>query len=351
MKKRVLMMGSVLSVKGGMTSVVNNFLSNCFSEFEIDYFPTHHNRGALNDIILFALKAPLMILKMVKAEIIHLHMSERGSCIRKYICFKIARIMKKKIIVHMHGAEFKEYYEACNKGMQTRILNMLVNADYVIVLGENWEKYVKGLSPKINTVILKNTVAKSNSIVLRNEKIFNILFMAIIDKRKGIHDLVEAAYLIVKNLPDKRLKFIIAGTGNDEIEIKKRVKELNLNSYFEFTGWITSVEKDKVLKQSHLLVLPSYNEGLPVSIVEAMSYAIPIVSTNVGSIDEAVFNGENGYLLKPGDVNNLYNSIREMIENEELWNSFSQKSLDIFNQYFDNNQYFNKVEQLYKGEL
>lgn len=348
MKKKVLMLGSVLSVKGGMTAVVNNFLNWNFENCEITYFPTHYNKGNILNIILFFLNLPVICLKMLKSDCVHMHMSERGSCIRKYICFKFAYKMKKKIIIHMHGAEFKEYYSGCGEKVQNKILNMLLKADYVITLGDNWKNYVLTLSSDINTIILKNTVPKSDVIVERNNECFNILFLGIIDKRKGIYDLIEAVKQITKNDFEKSLNFIIAGTGNDEEEIKKIINDLGINNYFEFTGWISAEQKKEVLSKSHLLVLPSYNEGLPVSIVEAMSYGMPIISTNVGSINEAVFNRINGYLLEPGDVEGLSQAIKEIVENTQLWEQFSNNSLEIFNRDFDNENYFKKIRKLYE---
>lgn len=347
-KIKVLMVGSETTVKGGMTTVVNSFLNHNFLKYEIEYIPTHYNCGTIKNILNFFGNIINLSKAIKENEIIHMHMSERGSCIRKYIVFKIAKKNNKKVIIHTHGAEFKEYYSNLSYNMKKRIIELLTGCDEVITLGENWNEYFKSLSSDIRCRILKNSVEIPVDKVSMDDKEFNILFLAIIDKRKGIYDLVEVANKILKAYDgDKKINFIIAGTGKEEEEIKKLVKQYKLNDNFNFLGWINGEKKKEVLKNTHLFLLPSYNEGLPVSILEAISYGIPVISTNVGSINEAVLNNFNGYLIEPGDIEGLKCRINSIIENPELWIKFSNNSKQLCKQEFNSEEYFRNMEKIY----
>lgn len=345
---KVLMVGSETKIRGGMTTVVEAYLNNEFKHTSITYIPTHYSGNKLVSIGKFALKLHRLASKIKESDIIHMHMSERGSCIRKYLIYKIAKKNNKKVITHMHGAEFKEYYDAASDSIKNKILELLKNSDYVLTLGKNWNEYVKSIDKDINAIILKNSVDIPNLKSALDNKIFNILFLAVIEKRKGIYELIEASKVLVEKYKgNKEIKFIIAGSGREEENIKKLVKEYNMEEYFEFKGWINGETKKELLAKSHLFVLPSYNEGLPLSILEAISYGIPIVSTNVGSIDEAVINKENGFLVKVGDVEELEEKIEEILKDENKWEKMSQKSKKICEKNFDIEKYFENIEKIY----
>mgnify|MGYP000429415235 FL=1 len=98
-----------------------------------------------------------------------------------------------------------------------------------------------------------------------------------------------------------------------------------------------------------MLVLPSYNEGLPIAILEAMSYGLPIISTNVGSIGEAVKEKENGFLIEPGDVDSLAHAMIQLTNNSILWKKESRASRNICETKFSENVFFEAVEKIYRG--
>ena len=354
MKKEIniLMLGSDLSVKGGMTTVVESFLNNKFNnKINIKFVPTHIEKNIFKQLIFFINALIKIVYSLIFDEIsiIHMHLSEKGSFYRKYIIFILGKIFNKKIIIHMHGAEFKEFYENSSKNIKQNIIKLLKGADYVLVLGDNWNDYVKGLDNSIKTRIFRNSVKVRNDIVTRKKNNINILFLAVLIERKGIFDLIEASRIIINNkkLLNYNIKFTIAGTGSSEYKCKNKVSEYKLDSFFDFKGWITGKEKYNLLKESQIFVLPSYNEGLPVAILEAMSYGLPIISTNVGSIEDAVKDNFNGFLINPGDINLLAHRITECILNKNMWEEFSQNSRKFIENIYDDKLYFNNIENLY----
>lgn len=357
MKKNinVLMVGSDLSVKGGMTTVVENFLNNKFKKnINIIYIATHiEGKKAINKSIFFISALFKIIYNLVfnNISIIHVHLSERGSFYRKYLVFIVGKIFNKKIIIHMHGAEFEEFYNKSCKIIRKNINLLLKNSDKVIVLGDKWNEFVIGINPNINSYILRNSVKYSNERCIFDKININILFLAVLIERKGIFDLVKAAKILLENenLSKYNIKFLIAGSGLEERNVKKQVKSLNIEKYFEFKGWVKLQEKEELLKKSQIFVLPSYNEGLPVAILEAMNYGLSIISTKVGSIEDAVKDNYNGFLINPGDVNQLSRSIEKLIIDSSLREEFSKNSKKVINDSYDELDYFSRVEKLYYG--
>lgn len=351
----VLMCGSRTSVKGGITTVVESFLRHEFnSAIRLTYIPTHTEKGKVFNSFYFGVKLFAVAAHLVLRQpaYVHLHMSERGSFIRKYILFHLGKSADSQVVVHTHGAEFKQYYLEASLNRKKQILRLLKEADRVIVLGESWERILQEIEPATNTEILMNAVPIP--VHLRNvtdKAVLSILFLAVLIERKGILDLIEAA---VEFLPEaeragKEVQFNIAGDGELMEQAKRLTETLGIGEKFAFHGWIGPEKKEELLRQADLFVLPSYNEGLPLSILEAMSFGIPIISTDVGSVDEAVIDGVNGYLIQPGDREALTESLVSCLDESNL-EKMGAASRELAKQKFDEQLYFEKVEAMYRAK-
>lgn len=349
---RVLMVGSSVNVKGGMTTVVEAFLSHNFgNDIVLKYIPTHiENVGKVQKTLYFLINLIRILIHLVfgKVNIIHMHMSERGSFSRKYIIFRLAKLFNIPVITHTHGAEFKEFYEKSNSKLKLKINHLLKDSNVVITLGEIWNQIIKEIEPKSNTIILRNSVPIPATKNVINNEIIKVLFLAVLIKRKGILDLIEASEKIIKELEEKnkQIEFVIAGDGDLREEAKSLVNNLGLNSYFKFVGWVNNEQKHKLLQETDLFLLPSYNEGLPLSILEAISYGIPVISTNVGSINEAVKNGENGFLINPGDKDKLAKYTTKLLTGSDF-HKMGTKSRELAEDVFNIDSYFKSVKNLY----
>lgn len=344
------MVGSDLSVKGGMTTVVKSFLEHDFGDdLAIKYISTHKE---VRNKPLYFFKQLLKILYIIifmKIDIIHMHMSERGSFKRKYIVYNISRLFRKRVITHTHGAEFESYYKQSNKRNKKRIRKLLRGSDSIIVLGESWNNIILSIEPSANTVILRNSVSLPTDIAqANNNKSINILYLAVLIERKGILDLIKASKNVIEYLEKNKVKinFIIAGDGELRKKAENLVRSLNISQNFNFLGWINLKEKNDVLLNTDIFVLPSYNEGLPMSILEAMSFGIPILATDVGSISDAVISEENGYLIEAGNIIELERRLIEMISGNKL-NDMGMKSRKLTEQYFNIDSYFKDIKTLY----
>ena len=144
----------------------------------------------------------------------------------------------------------------------------------------------------------------------------NVLFLGILGPRKGVFDLLPAFKgLVDGHAGDVRLRI----GGNGEVERAARtVRALGLAAQVELLGWVAGEAKQAQLAQADVFVLPSYNEGLPVSLLEAMAYGVPVISTRVGGIPELVRDGIDGFLIEPGDRAALEDRLRRLAEDARL---------------------------------
>ena len=170
-----------------------------------------------------------------------------------------------------------------------------------------------------------------------------ILFLGFICERKGCFDIPAIVDQVCRKIPDAQ--FILGGSG--EIEKVKQKLSAKYKDNVVFPGWIRNEQKKQYLREADIFLLPSYNEGMPMAILDAMGCGLPIVSTDVGGIPKIVRQGVNGYLYKPGDSKNMACAIIEYLTNDEKRVKAGQESVDIIRKSYSLQQNIDKLEKIY----
>ena len=316
---RVLVVGNDLSVKGGISAVISQLLSHDWHSDGIDmsFIPTYIGNNRLKELFFFA-KAVHRIRSVFKSkkrpDLVHIHMSYRGSFIRKQFIHRICMRAGIPDIIHMHGSEFIRWYQSCGKNRQKQIRKFLSEANYIIALGDLGKRQITEIEPASHVGVIHNSVTNPSrtEIVRWNSDSFQVLFLGVLIKRKGVGDLLDSIALLRQYNRLGSMHFDIAGTGEEETALKNRVRGLGLENIVDFPGWVSGERKKQLLRESQVLVLPSYHEGLPIAVLDAISYGLPIVATDVGDTRNAVIDGYNGFLIKPGDVTALADSLHRL---------------------------------------
>lgn len=345
---RVLMCGSVLSVKGGMVSVVKNYLNyEDWGNVNITYIPTHIEKSNYLLIPYFGIACcKILLLAMFgKIDIAHLHTAERGSFYRKAFLVRLLKKFGIKTIMHHHGAEFELFYKNLSEKRKKDVRRVLELTDVNIVLSQKLVSMVKDKALTAHVEVLYNAV-NSYTTNPYNMKARNILFLGRLGERKGIYDLLEVIKILDADI-DKDIKFYLCGDGEVE-EVKQRIKAMGIDERIAHVGWVDSVKKEKFMSESMINVLPSYNEGLPMTILETMAYGIPNISTSIASIPEVLHDGENGYLINPGDINMLAKCISLLINDSSLRECFSQRSYLLIKNSFSLDTKIAELKEIYK---
>lgn len=144
-------------------------------------------------------------------------------------------------------------------------------------------------------------------------------------------------------------RLLIGGDGEIE-KVQQYIKDNKLDNVAEYIGWVSGEEKIKLLNEVDVFILPSYNEGLPISLLEAMSYNLPIISTTVGGIPEILKNEYNGFLINPGDLIALESAISTLINNPSKRKLQGKRSGEIVMPFLPN-MVINQLDCLYKELL
>lgn len=355
-KVKVLMVGNHKKVKGGITSVVNQLLAHDWRQenIQMTYIPSYVGGNNIKKILMFILSYGRIAVNMIfrRPHIIYMHMSYRGSFHRKNALHRLSRIFGVKTIIHLHGSEFKDWYDGSDLKVQAQIKKLLKESSKFIVLGQRWEETIKNIEAETNTVVVTNTIRIPEVRVSVPKDVVSFLFVGVLIERKGVRDLIHA----VGQLKDRGVDltachFNIAGSGVLDSELKALTEELGIEKSIHFLGWVGVEDKESVMMENHILILPSYNEGLPIAILEAISYGMPVIATDVGDVSSAVLDQENGFLFKAGDVSHLAQLIELMILESQkgLWQRMSDKSREIAIDRFDEKAYFTELSELFRS--
>jgi glycosyltransferase involved in cell wall biosynthesis len=321
MKLEITMIGASLEQNGGIATVENLILKHVGKSMEIEHITSHDEGDIKHRLIVFAQALVQFLWRLItqKIDIVYIHLSDGGSVLRKAIIAVIALIFAKPVFIHTHGAEFHLTYSRLPEWAKECLNSIFCRCNGFIVLSTVWQDfYVNnlGLNPE-QVFVLPNPTELPVEIPQRcNEEKVTLLFCGRVGERKGVFDLIKA----FANLPSPiktRSKLILAGDGDIE-QGKELVESLNLVNEVTFLGWVDSEQRDKLLSQADVFILPSYNEGLPMAILEAMAWGLPIISTPVGGIPELVITNKNGFLVTAGDVEGLSQAMASLIDNQEL---------------------------------
>lgn len=315
--KKIVMIGTRFETMGGISSVVNVYReAGFFDKHPIVYLSSHGDgsKGLKLRLLIGAFFRLFFLLSMRRVSVVHLHMSSRASFWRKSVYFLLAKAFFVPVIIHLHGGEFAVFYKDELGALGRRFVRWVYDAsDAVIVLSETWKSWLSSISKNKNIVPIYNPVVLPDDVPLVvSGGAACVLFLGRLGKLKGTYDLVRALARI-----DAEWSAVLAGDGDID-QISDLSKNLGVEGRVTLAGWVRGDRKVELLRNASVYVLPSYNEGLPMSLLEAMAYGLPVVTTPVGGIPEAVTDGVDGYLVEPGNTLQIQEKIEFLIKNPDV---------------------------------
>lgn len=183
----------------------------------------------------------------------------------------------------------------------------------------------------------------------KNEDEPYILYAGSLDALKGLFDLIKSAKEVCRE--QQNVKFVLAGRGPLEKKLKRFVHNLGLDENFSFTGHLNQEALLRYYQNATVFVHPSYHEGLPTTILEAMSCKIPVIGTKVAGTSEVVTDGETGFLVPPKSPDKLATAILSLLINKELRESMGINASECIKRNFNWNLISKKFEEIYMDML
>jgi glycosyltransferase involved in cell wall biosynthesis len=319
------MLGTDITTMGGIASVIKDYFdSGLMKRLNVEYVPTHKDGSKLFKAWFFLKQFPKAAGRCLGADLVHIHTSHGWSYRRLSTLLFISNQANKKTVLHVHGSQFDEYYQQAGKIERAWIRRGLRSANIVIALSSSWKEKLLAMEPQANIVVLRNGVNYSEYQLNTPRELHSpvsVLFLGRLGERKGIYDLLDA----INHLDIDAFQFVLAGDGDLE-KVRKIVSEHKWEKNVQVPGWVGAEEKKRLLQAADIYILPSYHEGLPISILEAISAGLPVIATPVGGIPEAVVDGLNGYLVSPGDPEAIAASIERVVLDYQQWKKMSEAS-------------------------
>lgn len=326
--KKTIILGTDRSTRGGITSVIRTYESTkVWRKWNCIWISTYNDKSSLHKIIYFLIGFLKFILKLPFSKIIHIHLSWRISAVRKFPFFILSYLFKKKIIVHLHsGAE-----PIINSKLRKLYNFYFQNADLTILLANSIKHSLENIYSFKKGIVLYN----SSNISLQ-KKIDSlqkyILFTGHINDNKGIFDLLNAFSLVCKNHPSWKL--VIAGIG-DVKKLNFLINKYQISEQVVFIGWVDGSKKAEIFNNANIFCLPTYNEGFPMSVVEAWACELPVITTPVGGLVDILDHKKNALVFEPGNIKSLSNNIDILIKDKDLRNKLIKESKKLTNTIFN----------------
>lgn len=314
-RRKVLTVGPDINGLGGISAVLQMYRRNVPG---FAFSPTNSRRGTIaGAFVLGATLLKLPFYRLAGYDTVHAHGGSGKSYIRKRIVLGWARRLGFRTVFHCHGGGFAVFAQSRGK---ERVSRELARYDAVAVLSGGWRRYFAGELGCRSVTVIDNMVELPAVPVERREvpegEPVRFVFLGKLCRDKGVWDLLDALASERDSL-DGRIKVSVGGNG-DVDEFRRRTAELGLEGMVEYVGCVYGADKDALLRRCDVMLLPSYIEGMPITLLEAGVYAMPSITTTVGGIPELITDGVQGTLLTPGDVPALAAAIKNYAGDRQL---------------------------------
>jgi glycosyltransferase involved in cell wall biosynthesis len=346
---QVVMVGDSLKKQGGIVTVEKMMLACAPPGIHIHHIGTAVDGSGIGKMFGFIRGLVQLVswLMTHPVDLVHIHVADNGSAYRKAIVTLIARLFRKPVVLHAHAPEFHLFYPAQPRIMRQWLRYSFQQCDRFIAVSESWKSYYMetlGLVAQ-QAIAITNPIQVPAHVPTRDHPTdIKIVFLGRIGQRKGAFDLISA-FALLSPQNRKNATLILAGDGEID-QARDLIQKLNLQDSITLLNWLTPTDRDQLMASANIFVLPSYNEGLPLSLLEAMGWSLPVLTTPVGGIPNLITHHTNGLLCPPGDIRQIAKELETLIQDEALRTQLGEQARqDVLP--FDVKNYFLQLTDIY----
>jgi N-acetylglucosaminyldiphosphoundecaprenol N-acetyl-beta-D-mannosaminyltransferase len=256
-----------------------------------------------------------------------------------------AKWFGKKCIIHLHSFSPETSFDSKYKWIYRKVFK---SADQIIVLSPYWKQALEnsfGLEIPISILLNPSAIP---FIPIQYQRKPILLFAGTLNSRKGYKDLIKAFAQIHQQMPDWKLYL----AGNGEInEAEELAFSLGVGEKTFCVGWVEQLLKEKLFSEASIFCLPSYAEGFPMAVIDAMGYKIPVITTNVGGITDIFTSGEDLLLYNPGNLDQLSFHIINLMKNSEERLALSNRAFEKIEAKFSISKIAQQLDEIYNNVL
>lgn len=362
---QILLVSHIGKPWGGISTLFETILqSELKNKFDLTFFESSisQKKSSTGDLriqsILHSLKSIFLFsftLIKQKSKIVHIATAHKGSFVKHGVMVIISKICARKVILAPHCSISALLPNNSPKIWRNWVKFITNQSDYLLVLSKEWFKFPNLISPN-NLIYLPNAINTREYLSIerinsKSSNSVNIVYLGHLSKEKGLLDMIEAIAILTQ---DKNLIFSVdlVGDSIDHQEFEEIIQQINVKKITNNINlWEAEFGHKKLerLKIADIFVLPSHHEGMPMTIIEAMSAGLPIVATSVGGIPDIVVNGKNGFLVPPNSPEKLSEAIKVLIQTPSLRFQMGRDNREKAKLSFDIENYIEKLGEVYKS--
>lgn len=300
----------------------------------------------------------LAILKLVGGRLsgrlagVHVNMAERLSLFRKGIVITACRALGIPVVLHLHAAQLHHFYRELPSPLQTMTRWFFAISSHCVVLGDASRRFVtETLKVPANQVEIVTNGVPAPAVprrIFQTGQPRRVFFLGNLSERKGVSDLLRA--LAQGGFSPEEVQVDIAGGGDVE-RYANLAHELGIAELVNFAGWADQATAARLMAASDVLILPSYDEGLPLVILEALANGVAVICTPVGEIPTALRDGENACFVTPGDIADIAAGLHRVLEDDAFRETLERNGRAIYLRAFSMASFFASVSAIHKAHF
>ena len=300
-RPRVLVVAPGSTSAGGMNSMIDTAMASGLGRlFALQRLSLHRDGPAPQKAWAAATGFTALAAELARRRpaLVWVHATKGASIQRKSLVVLIARAAGVPVIMHLHSDRVVDYLERAPTPVLLAARRALESSRVVIVLDPAWIPRLSRIA-KADYRHVPNPVDVPPEVDRSRAEAGRILQIGKLTRGKGVFTTVEAFESARAELPGASLHFV--GDGPDELELLRWARDAGLADQVTHHGWVGRSEVYRLIESSQVVVLPSEAEGLPMSLLEAMARAVPVISTPVGGVRDLLADGECGVLVPVGN--------------------------------------------------
>jgi len=283
------------------------------------------------------------ILRKIKPDIVHSHSVDMG-----YVLSKACRKLEIPVVHTCHGVTFNDKRFSFVKKILDKFLLKHSKFKLIITCDANSVKDFDKEKIK-NTIYIPNGVNLLKAKRKSESKKLKFISVGRLEEQKGLIYLIESVREIVKE--NKDIEILLVGEGAKKDELLEKIKEYKLDNYFNFIGSKTNEEVMKLYTESDIFILSSVWEGLPIALLEAMSFGLPVVTTNVGGISKICSNNKNALIIPAKNTSALKEAMTSLIKDKSLRKKLGENARKTVEKNYNWDKISKLTHKIYEGVL
>jgi glycosyltransferase involved in cell wall biosynthesis len=305
--------------RGGIDSVVRLYeCTRMWNEMSCRMLSTYDDQNAPRKMFAALRSYLLAPAALIRAEIVHVHLAGEISLLRKLPVLFMAKALRRRLIVHVHACSEESLFMKTPRWAWKYSLHA---ADCVIALSPSWAKTIRRHATSAHVVVIPNPVKLFLPAKREHNLSPRVLYVGKLEGRKGYDTLITAAAIVLKEFPQTEFWF----AGHGELDAARgQAERLGISSRVRFLGWVAGIELEQIYNEVDMFCLPSHNEGVPMSMLEAMSHELPVICTPVGGVPDVIEDGSNGLFVEPGSSESVAAGILRLLHEPAFAASIAQ---------------------------